>query len=97
MNDTLKLGDWNAVCNRCGFKFKASQLRETWDHLWVCPEDWEPRHPQDFVRGVKDQDPVPFTNPEPADVHVSVIYDYGSGVNENTIPTGTFTTNNETL
>lgn len=50
----LKLGDNNATCDRCGRPFKASELHKTWDGLWVCRPDWEPRHPQDFVKGVKD-------------------------------------------
>jgi hypothetical protein len=34
----------------------------------VCDEDWETRHPQDFVRGVRDQHPLPWTRPEPVDL-----------------------------
>ena len=30
-------------------------MRERWDGLIVCKPDWEPRHPQDFVR-VKPED-----------------------------------------
>ena len=26
-----KSGDWLAICDSCGRKFKASQLRERWD------------------------------------------------------------------
>lgn len=54
-------GDWNACCDRCGRKFKASQLRLTWDGYMVCERDWEPRHPQDFVRGVPEKIGVPWT------------------------------------
>lgn len=39
-----------AVCDSCGFQFRAEELKETWDHRWVCNDDWEPRHPQDFLR-----------------------------------------------
>lgn len=48
--DYFALGQWNAICDRCGRKFKSSRLRPTWDGLMVCERDWEPRHPQDFVR-----------------------------------------------
>lgn len=58
-----KPGDNNAVCDRCGKPFKASQLKKTWDGLWVCGPDWEPRHPQDFVRGVKDDQSVRISRP----------------------------------
>jgi hypothetical protein len=58
----------NVICDRCGFKFKAGELRRTWDGLWVCREDWEPRHPQDYVKGVRDiQKPV-LSRPEAPDI-----------------------------
>lgn len=62
----FKPGDNNAICDRCGKPFKASELRKTWDGLWVCRGDWEPRHPQDFVRGVKDDQSVRVSRPPPA-------------------------------
>jgi len=62
--DYLKPGDWNAICDVCGFKYKASQLKSRWDGLKVCKEDWEPRHPQDFVRGVHDDQTVEWTRPD---------------------------------
>ena len=92
-NGELKLGDWNAICDRCGFKFKASKLRKTWDGWMVCPEDWETRHPQEFVRARPDKQSVPWVRPEKADTFVSVTYNLSDGVQENTIPSGTF--NNE--
>lgn len=39
----------------------------TWDGLYVCREDWETRHPQDFVRGRLDNQNVPNARPEPLD------------------------------
>ncbi len=59
-----KPGDNNAICDRCGKPFKASELKKTWDGLWVCRRDWEPRHPQDFVRGVKDDMSVKVSRPD---------------------------------
>jgi len=59
--DYLKLGDWNAQCDRCDFKFKASELRETWDNLYVCKDCWEPRHVSDFFRIEPDDTSVPWT------------------------------------
>ena len=72
--DYLKLGDWNAICAVCGFKYKASQLQKRWDGIYVCQFDWEPRHEQDFVRSRPDQKPLPFTAPEPNDLFTSVTY-----------------------
>lgn len=68
--DELKLGDWNAICDSCGRKFKASQLRKRWDGFMVCKDDWEPRHPQDFVRAVPDRQAVPWVRPEPEDIFI---------------------------
>ena len=68
--DYLALGDWNATCDVCGKKFKASMLRKRWDNLMVCQLDWEPRQPQDFVRGVPDDQVPPWTRPVPAYIWV---------------------------
>jgi len=62
-----KKGDWLAICEVCGRKMKATRLKKRWDGLLVCSEDWEPRQPQDFVRGVPEHVAPPFTNPESAD------------------------------
>jgi len=62
----LKLGDWNANCDSCGRKFKASQLMKRWDGLMVCKEDFENRHPQNFLRVPTDTQAVPWSRPEPA-------------------------------
>ncbi len=61
--DYLELGDWNAVCFQCGRKRKGSMLKKHWQGYWVCPEHWEPRQPQDFVRGVADVITPPFQQP----------------------------------
>ena len=57
------------VCDRCGFAIRAKDSKTTWDGLVVCPDDWEVRHPQDFVRSVKDNSqPVGPTRPETDEV-----------------------------
>ena len=87
----LVLGDYNAVCDRCRFKFKASELRkEPVTHLMVCVHCFELPNPQRYIKGVKESH-VSWTRPEPTVVYVSVTYSYGNGNNENTIPAGTFT------
>lgn len=68
--DFLSLGDWNTVCYECGHKFKASTMRKHWQGYWVCPEHWEARHPQDFVKGVPDNPTPTWVQPEPADTFV---------------------------
>ncbi len=63
-------GDWNAYCARCGGKFKASQLRKQWQGYYVCPDDWEMRQPQDFVRSIREHPEVPWAQ-NPADIFVA--------------------------
>ncbi len=70
-HDHLRLGDWNAVCFECGRKRKASELKKHWQGYWVCPEHWEARQPQDFVRAVPDVQTPPWTQPMPADSFTS--------------------------
>ena len=64
-------GSWNVICDVCGRKFKDGDLQMRWDNLMVCPGDWEPRQPQDFVRGVADVQAPPFTKPEQQDQFIS--------------------------
>jgi len=66
--DYLALGDWNTVCYECGRKRKASEMKKHWQGYYVCPEHWEPRQTQDFVRAVPDQQTPPWVQPMPADV-----------------------------
>lgn len=62
--DYLKNGDYNAICDSCGFKFKASELRKRWDGFMVDDACWEPRHPQDFLKAVKESSQnLPWSRP----------------------------------
>lgn len=63
-------GDWVALCDSCGRKFKASHLKRRWDGLMVCHEDWEPRQTQDYVRGKAEKQIPVWTRSEPADTMV---------------------------
>jgi hypothetical protein len=69
--DYLALGDWNALCDHCGRKFKGSTLRLQWNGLWSCPEHWEARQPQDFVRAAPEHPTPPFVR-HPADLYIAV-------------------------
>lgn len=62
-------GAYNAICDRCGHKFKSFQLIRDWQGLMVCAKDWEPRHPQDFVRAPQPEKPVQWTRPEQETVY----------------------------
>jgi hypothetical protein len=68
--DYLKTGDWNAICDECGFKFKASELRKRWDGYMVCKDDFEERHPQDFLKGVPDKQNVPWARPDSDEIPI---------------------------
>ena len=70
--DYLRNGDWNAICDRCGSKFKFSQLKLEWDGLYVCTANgcWEPRQPQDYVKGVMDNMAVPVSRPDQPPVYI---------------------------
>jgi len=98
-------GDWNAICDDCGWQYKASELKSRWDGLRVCYKCWEPRHPQDFVRSVTDTQAPSWTRPESSDTYVlgcttrTSIVGYaisgcaiaGNIVNPGLVPPSTFT------
>jgi hypothetical protein len=65
MKPYLKLGEWNAVCDVCGFNYKSSQLRKRWDGFMVCDKDFELRNPQDFIRIPAEDSNLPWARPVP--------------------------------
>ena len=87
----VKIFERNAVCDRCGFIMQHFLLRDEWTGLKVCKECWEPRHPQDFQKIPRTEKVPEWTRPRPTDIEVSVTYNTTDGIQENTIPTGTFT------
>jgi len=78
----FKFGDFNRICDWSGFKVKASRTQETWDHNIVRFIDWDPRHPQEFLRGVPDLMDAPNARPEAADVFTGVLYDNTSYITQ---------------
>ena len=70
--DFLRVGDYNAICDSCGQKFKFSQLKLRWDGLYCCTVNrcWEIRQPQDYVRGVLDRQAVPISRPDAPPVYI---------------------------
>ncbi len=71
-----KKGQWNVICDSCGFEFKSSELRKRWDGLMVCEQDFELDHPQKHLRVHEDSSSVPWVRDEPADTFVEVCYLY---------------------
>lgn len=74
MANYYKHGSWNAVCDRCGFEYKADQLRKDWQGLMVCRDDWEPRHDLDYIRTRPERGATPWSRPEPEDDEVEICY-----------------------
>lgn len=65
-------GSYNVVCDSCGFKFKAEELRLRWDGFYVCQECWNPRQEQDLVRPRPEHPDLPYVRPEPPDHFLNV-------------------------
>ena len=75
---TFRSGQWNALCDRCGFKFKSSELRKDWQGLMVCDKDFERRHPQDFIK-VKPETALPeWTRPKLPEEYLPICYVWSS-------------------
>src|ERR1700688_2469260 len=68
--DYYASGQWNFVCDLCGKKQKSNRAMFTWNGLYVCKHHKEIRNPQDFLRGVKDDQSVPWSRP-----YNSITYD----------------------
>lgn len=85
-------GNHWVICDRCGFAYRASEVKKTWDGYIVCEKDWEPRHPQDLVRGHTDKiRPSGPVRPEPSDTFVTEpSYVSTTGNPDYTVPSGTF-------
>ena len=92
-NPDFKSGDNWVECDICGMDIYASDSKKRWDGLIVCSDDWEMRHPQDFVRARKDKIAATVVNSESEGEDVSpTLSDQGA---DTSIPEGTF--NEDTL
>lgn len=65
-------GQWNFYCDFCGAKTKSGEGTRTWDNFYVCKHHKEERNPQDFVRGVRENQSLPWTRPEPPEIFAPV-------------------------
>ena len=66
-SDFLRVGSWNRVCDRTGFKIKAEGTRKEWTNSIVRKESWEPRQPQDLLRSRPDHQQIPDPRSEQDD------------------------------
>jgi hypothetical protein len=60
--------------DRTGFPQRAERTRKEWNGYIVDESVWEPRQPQDLVRGVKDQQNVPDPRPLPPNQFIDLTY-----------------------
>ena len=67
-------GEFNVTCDICSKKIKAHEAKQRWDGLVVCPDDFEHRHEQDYVRARVDKITVPFSRPIPPEIFTVVPY-----------------------
>lgn len=72
-NTWWKSGEWNSLCDVCGFKYKNNELRLRWDGLMVCSKDWEMRHPQDLIRPLPAEAAPQWTRSESEDQFVPAV------------------------
>jgi hypothetical protein len=56
-------GDFYRICDRSGFKIRARRTQMEWNGLIVSDKFYEARQPQDFVKGVPDNQTVPYARP----------------------------------
>ena len=57
-------GDYKVKCDKCGMTRYASECRLNWKDQLVCGSCFEPRHPQDSVKGIPDDQSVPIGRPD---------------------------------
>jgi hypothetical protein len=70
-------GQWNVICDSCGWKKKSSEVRRRWDGLIVCADTcYETDHPQKYLRVRETGLAVPFIRDEPADTYQLICYIY---------------------
>lgn len=60
-----KPGSFYRVDERTGFVRRAEETRKEWTGSIVGSDVWEPRHPQDSVKGRADNQAVPEPRPVP--------------------------------
>lgn len=66
-------GSFYRVDDRTGFPQRAERTRQEWNGLIVDEARWEPRQPQDLVKGVPDKQSVPDARPLGQNIYVGPI------------------------
>jgi hypothetical protein len=68
-----KPGSYYVADDRTGFPQRAERTRKEWNGLRVDESVWEPRQPQDLVKGVTDKQSVPDARPLGQNIYVGPI------------------------
>jgi hypothetical protein len=63
-------GSFYRIDDRTGYKIRAEHTRKEWTGRIVREQSWEPRQPQDLVRGVRDDQNVPEPRPRQQNVFI---------------------------
>jgi len=62
-------GEYYMICDRCGFRRLASEMKKEWNGWWVCFDTcFEKKHPQYTPpKPLGESQKVPIHRPEPPD------------------------------
>lgn len=60
-----------SICEASGFKFPSDEMVKQWDGAMVHRSFVDKRNPQDFVRGVRDDQRQPIPRPEAPDIFLA--------------------------
>ena len=67
-------GRFFRICDICGLKRYNTEMKKTWDNLWVCSDTCfdGPRNPQDYlVKPFADRITVNDPRPEPTETYIT--------------------------
>ena len=71
---TFAVGKYSqAICDRCGYQYDYLELQKEWNGLLVCPECYEPKHPQ-LDPPYSRPDPEALKNPRPDGIQATVVF-----------------------
>ena len=70
--DQYRKGGFWRIDDRTGFRVRAWDTKKEWTGALVSESQWEPRHPQDYVRGKPDYRGKANPSPEPIDDFLTV-------------------------
>ena len=71
---TFAVGKYSQdICDRSGYQYDYLELQKEWNGLLVCPECYEPKHPQ-LDPPYSRPDPEALKNPRPDGIQATVVF-----------------------